>query len=70
MKDLRILYTDKKGKRILKEYNLITDFTDEFEAGKIPFGRKVFAELFENPLHHKECETIKDLYNYCTHLLS
>ena len=70
MKDLRILYTDTTGKRILKEYDLIYDFIDEFKAGNAPTGSKVFAELFENPLHHKECNTLEDLYTYCMYILS
>ena len=50
MKDLRILYSDNSGKRIVTEYESITDFTDSFESGQMSVGHDVFAEFFENPL--------------------
>ena len=69
MKDLRILYSDNTGKRIFKEYSLITDFTDSFEAGEISVGHDVCAEFFENHLNHKKVNTIKELYEHCIKIL-
>lgn len=69
MKDLRILYSDNSGKRIVKEYDLITDFTDSFESGEISIGHDVFAEFFENPLNHKELKNMVELYKHCIEIL-
>ena len=69
MKDLRILYSDSSGNRILKEYDLVTDFTDSFESGEISTGYDVCAEFFENPLNHKKVDTLKELYEHCIEIL-
>ena len=69
MKDLRILYSDNTGRRIVKEYDLIMDFTDSFEAGDMSGGHDIFAEFFENPLHHKKMNTMRELYEHCINIL-
>ena len=69
MKDLRIIYSDNAGRRIVKEYDLIMDFTNLFEEGNMPVGHDIFAEFFENPLNHKKADTMKELYEHCISIL-
>lgn len=70
MKDLRILYTGTKGRRIVNEFNTIMDFITAFELDDITDGHEVFAEFFENPLNHKHFNSIVDLYNHCKEIVS
>lgn len=69
MKDLRILYSDKSGNRIFKEYDTIMDFIDSFEDAEVSIGHDVFAEFFENPLIHKELKNMVELYKHCIKIL-
>ena len=69
MKDLRISYDNENGQRRNAEYDTIMDFTDDMEADDVDIPmmdyENVEAAFFENPLHHKHFDTIKDLYEHC-----
>ena len=70
MKDLRILYTNTKSKRVVNEFDTIMDFITSFELDDISDGHKIFAEFFENPLSHKQFNCMLDLYNHCKQIIS
>lgn len=69
MKDLRISYDTKNGQRTNAEYNTIMDFIDVMDSDEIDIPmldyENVEATFFENPLLHKNFNTIEELYNHC-----
>ena len=66
MKDLRIIYTNTKSKRVVQEFDTLMDFIIAFEFDDIILkGTKVFAEFFENSLNQKHFDTMQELYNHC-----
>lgn len=66
MIDLRIIFTNQRGKRVVEEFNTLMDFIIAFEFNNVILnGNKVFAEFFENPLRQKHFNTMQDLYNHC-----
>ena len=73
MKDLRILYTNKKGTRIFEEYDTIMDFTDPIQNGEQDInsldGHDVFAEFFENSTPHRYFDTLQELYTHCINIM-
>lgn len=70
MTDLRIIFSDQKGKRVVKEFDLLMDFMTAFELDDIPSGNKIFAEFFENPLQQKHFDNFQDLYKHCQQITS
>ena len=70
MKDLIISYDNENDNRIHREYDTIMDFLNEMISDDIDIPmldyKNVNARFFENPLHDKTFETIKDLYLHCT----
>lgn len=70
MKDLRISYDNENGQRIKAEYDTLMDFIDTIDSEDnidIPMldYENVEADFFENPLLHKNFNTIEDLYKHC-----
>ncbi len=73
MKDLKFSYTDKIGKRITEEYDVIYDFTDRIESGEIDAsvlnGSDVDAQFFENKHNTKSFQSVKELYDHCVEIM-
>lgn len=73
MKDLKIRYKNDNGDTISAEYNTIMDFTDAIESDDIDLPMQdymnVEADFFENPLMHKNFNTIAELYEHCKAIL-
>lgn len=72
MKDLKISYTKQDGKRANVEYSTIMDFLDEMEediSNSVMECKDVEADFFENPLHHQNFDSVKDLYNHCQRIV-
>lgn len=69
MKDLKLSCDNENGERIVQEYDCIFDFTNAMEADDIDIPmmdyKNVEADFWENPLHHKHFDTIRDLYRHC-----
>lgn len=73
MKDLVIKYDNENGERIKREYDYVFDFTNEIESNNIDIPmmdyENVEADFFENPLLHRDFNTIEELYIHCKNIL-
>lgn len=69
MNEMIVLYENKNGDKIRREYGKISDFLDEMKSDILDAPmldcQNVYARFYENPELDRHFATIKELFLYC-----